>query len=41
MDAATSLDCVDIIGVLDALEYKGGIYDKMPLDALLADILNP
>ena len=41
VDAATSLDCVDIIGVLDALEYKGGIYDKMPLDALLADILNP
>lgn len=41
VDANTSLTCVDIIGILDALEYKGGIYVEKPVADLLEDILGP
>ena len=39
VDAVTALSCVDMIGVLDTVEYKGGIYEKMPVSDLIADIL--
>ncbi|MEG2097329.1 MAG: hypothetical protein RRY65_04105, partial [Pseudoflavonifractor sp.] len=41
VDAVTQLSCVDIIGILDTLEYKGGIYSAMPLATLLGAILTP
>lgn len=41
VDAITELSCASILGVLDALEYEGGIYSEMPLPALLEDILEP
>ena len=41
VDAVTALTCVDIIGVLDTLEYKGGIYDEVPVETLLEAILGP
>ena len=41
VDAVTQLSCVDIIGILDTLEYKGGIYDALPLASLLETILTP
>ena len=41
VDAVTQLACVDIIGVLDTLEYKGGIYKNTPLATLLDAILTP
>ena len=41
VDASTKLSCVNIIGILDALEYMGGLYDKMLVSALLTDILTP
>ena len=41
VDAVTALTCVDIIGVLDTLEYKGGIYDGVPVETLLEAILGP
>ena len=39
VDAVTALSCVDMIGVLDTVEYKGGIYEKTPVSDLIADIL--
>lgn len=39
VDGVTSLECVDIIGILDTLEYKGGIYESTPVKDLLEDIL--
>lgn len=41
VDAVTALSCVDMIGVLDTVEYKGGIYEKTPVSDLLDDILTP
>jgi len=41
VDAVTQLSCVDIIGILDTLEYKGGIYSAVPLATLLGAILTP
>lgn len=41
VDAVTQLSCVDIVGILDTLEYKGGIYDEVPVENLLDDILTP
>ena len=41
VDAVTQLSCVDIIGTLDTLEYKGGIYTAKPVGDLLGDILTP
>lgn len=39
VDAVTTITCVDIIGVLDTLEYKGGIYNEVPVKTLLESIL--
>lgn len=41
VDAATKLVCQDIIGVMDGIDYDGGLYDNIPLPDLLADILTP
>lgn len=41
VDAITKLRCVDVIGILDATEYKGGIYNAVALKTLLGDILTP
>jgi len=41
VDAVTALSCVDIIGVLDTLEYEGGIYTGIALETLLRAILEP
>lgn len=41
VDAVTQLSCVDIIGILDTLDYNGGIYDEEPLEDLLDAILTP
>lgn len=41
VDSVARLSCVDILGVLDTLEYKGGIYVNVPLEDLLSDILTP
>ncbi|MEG2096545.1 MAG: hypothetical protein RRY65_00105 [Pseudoflavonifractor sp.] len=41
VDAITQLACVDMIGILDTLEYKGGIYAAKPLHAMLGEILTP
>lgn len=41
VDSVAKLTCVDILGVLDTLEYKGGIYVNVPLANLLSDILTP
>ena len=41
VDAVTSITCVDIVGVLDTLDYVGGIYNERPLEELLAEILGP
>lgn len=39
VDAVTALACVDMIGVLDTVEYAGGIYEGKPVSDLIADIL--
>lgn len=41
VDAITQLSCVDIIGILDTLEYQGGIYANTPAASILSDILAP
>lgn len=41
VDAITQLSCVDIIGIMDTVEYKGGIYVDMPVEDLLNEILTP
>lgn len=41
VDAATELVCQDIIGVLDGVEYDGGIYEDKPVLELLDEILTP
>lgn len=41
VDAVTKLKCVDIIGILDGEEYKGGYFEAVPLAEILAEILNP
>lgn len=41
VDAVTQLSCVDIIGILDTLDYMGGIFVNKPLGDLLDDILTP
>lgn len=41
VDAVTQLSCVCILGILDATEYKGGIYDEKPLGDLVVEILTP
>lgn len=41
VDAVTSISCVDIVGILDTLDYVGGIYNGVSLEKLLAEILAP
>lgn len=41
VDAATKLVCQNIIGVLDGVEFDGGIYQDEPLADLLGEILTP
>lgn len=41
VDAVTQLSCVDIIGILDTLDYMGGICTEKPVVELLAEILTP
>ena len=41
VDAATKLVCQNIIGVLDGVEFDGGIYQDEPLEDLLGEILTP
>lgn len=41
VDAITQLTCMDVIGLLDTIEYKGGIYTNTPVNELLSDILGP
>lgn len=41
VDAVTQLSCIDVIGLLDTLEYKGGLYTNTPVTDLLNDILAP
>jgi hypothetical protein len=41
VDAVTTLSCVGLMGVLDAVEYKGGLYSGMALSAFVDDILTP
>lgn len=41
VDAVTQLSCVCILGILDAAEYKGGIYNEKPLEDLISEILTP
>lgn len=39
VDAVTNIACVDIIGILDTVEYTGGIYSNVPLAELLDELL--
>lgn len=39
VDAVAQLSCMDVIGLLDTLEYMGGLYANMPVTNLLDDIL--
>jgi len=41
VDAVTHLSCVCTNGVLDTLDYKGGIYVDVPVEDLLDEILTP
>lgn len=41
VDAVTKLKCVNIIGLLDGEEYKGGYFEVVPLADVLSEILSP
>lgn len=41
VDAVTKLSCVDMLGILDTVEYDGGLYEDTPLSQLLTEILAP
>lgn len=41
VDAVTKLKCVNIIGILDGEEYRGGYFEAVPLTDVLTEILSP
>lgn len=41
VDEVTKLNCVDIIGILDGEEYKGGYFENVPLADVLSELLAP